>query len=88
MSNATREALEVKRRKAERYAKEPGRFCLESLSAAMQSEHGDRLITFGHGEWSCSCDFFVLHNTCSHVMALDILLSGQAGMRMRQDGQG
>lgn len=88
MSNATREAIEVKRRKAERYATEADRFRLESLSAAMESEHGDRLITFSHGKWSCSCEFFLSHETCSHVMALDILLSRRAGIRLSEDGQG
>jgi len=87
MPNAIGEALALKRQKAERYAKEPLRFRLDSLAVTMQSEHDDRLITFGNGTWSCSCDFFAAHRTCSHLMAIDILLSQRAGMRLRQDHQ-
>ncbi len=81
MSNTLVEALAGKRRKAERYATERDRFRVESLSATMRSEHGDRIVAFDKGRWSCTCEFFAQHDTCSHVMALDIILSEFAGLR-------
>jgi hypothetical protein len=81
MSNALVEALAGKKRKAERYANERGRFCVDSMSVTMRSEHGNRVLTFQNGQWSCTCEFFAQHETCSHVMALDIIFGESAGLR-------
>lgn len=70
----------VKRDKARVYAAEANRFQLSSASFAMTSEHGLRAIEFTDGHWSCSCDFFVGHATCSHIMALIDILTRQAGV--------
>jgi len=68
------EELERKQAKAEAYASEPGRFTLFSLELEMKSTHGNRLITYDDGKWSCSCDFFLKYETCSHVMATGRIL--------------
>ena len=89
MFNMATEALARKRRKAERYATERDRFCVDSLSATVRSEHGNRIVGFDKGEWSCTCDFFAEYRTCSHIMALEIILSEFTGLRQsRQCGQG
>ncbi|HEV2371609.1 MAG TPA: SWIM zinc finger family protein [Streptosporangiaceae bacterium] len=51
----------------------------------MQSEHGDRRIALDGGVWSCSCDFFAQHGTCSHVMSLEMILRSHAGIRLAPD---
>lgn len=81
MSKAGADTLTEKRRKAERYSTESNRFCIDSLSVTMRSEHGNRAVAFDKGKWSCTCDFFAEHRTCSHVMALEIVLSEFAGLR-------
>src|SRR5947199_10233086 len=60
------EELEQKQAKAEAYASEPERFLLFSLELELRAEHGNRLITYDDGTWSCLCDFFILHETCCH----------------------
>lgn len=89
MSDTLVQALAGKRRKAERYATEPDRFRVSSLSVAMRSEHGDRVVGYDNGKWSCTCDFFDQHETCSHVMALEIILSRCLGLALSgQSSQG
>ena len=68
------EALQAKQAKAEKYASEPERVTPLSLEFEMESTHGNRLITYDDGKWSCSCDFFLKHETCSHVMAVGRIL--------------
>ena len=87
MSKTLTEALAGKRRKAERYAAEPGRFQVDSLTVTMHSEHGNRLITFEAGNWSCTCDFFADHRTCSHIMAFEMILSNSAGLLMPSESE-
>jgi len=82
MTETFAEALARKRRKADLYVTEPGRFRIDSLTVTMQSEHGNRFITFDNGNWSCTCDFFADHRICSHVMALEVILSESAGLHM------
>ena len=81
MPNAHTEELDGKRRKAKRYASERERFQLDSLSIKVWSEHGCRIVTLDNGKWSCTCDFFAKRQTCSHVMAVEIILGEFAGIR-------
>ena len=70
----TNDELARKRVKAEHYAKEPERFMFANLEIQMQSTHDMRLIHFGSGKWTCSCDFFKRQDTCSHLMAIQDML--------------
>jgi hypothetical protein len=74
------EALLNKQKKAVSYAAEPSRVELSCLRATMVSEHGVRRLEFAAGAWKCSCEFFSDHGTCSHVMALEMILHDQAGL--------
>ncbi|MER7365076.1 SWIM zinc finger family protein [Nonomuraea wenchangensis] len=78
-------AVAAKRSKAARYASEQDRFRLHSIRATMQSEHDERHIGFEDGSWSCTCTFFADHKTCSHVMALALILKEQAGLQLRDE---
>jgi hypothetical protein len=73
--------------KAKQYASEPGRFEIGHIRATMISEHGVRLVEFVQGKWSCNCEFFPDHGTCSHVMALGLVLREQSGLQLESAGE-
>jgi len=68
------ELIESTRVKAEQYAAEPDRFQLSSLELELRSAHGNRLIIYEAGQWSCTCSFFEEWGRCSHTMATLLLL--------------
>ncbi len=68
-------AIEDKRRKAQTYANEPGRFRFNSIEIVMTSEHGERVVSLENGVWHCTCPFYAEHDTCSHIIASQILLT-------------
>ena len=70
------ETLKREQEKAEEYVNAPERITLSSLKVVMKSTHDTHLITYNDGKWSCSCDFFLLHETCSHVMATGSIFHG------------
>ena len=78
--------LEKKREKARRYAQDPGRIELTAVSLRMISDHGPREVRMTDGEWICSCDFFPANGTCSHIMAAQLILETDAGMRVTSAG--
>lgn len=73
--------IAAKREKARRYAREPGRTMLRSLEVTMQSEHAERKISLSGGIWTCTCDFYMVKKTCSHVMAVQEMLFDDLGIR-------
>jgi hypothetical protein len=77
-------SVEAKKKKAARYAREPSRFVISSLSAVIDADHGTRNIVFSDGVWSCTCDFFHDNKTCSHVMAAQLILTDQARVRVAE----
>ncbi|HVX30234.1 MAG TPA: SWIM zinc finger family protein [Nitrolancea sp.] len=63
--------------KARRYAEEPERALIQQLTVKFQGEHDTYHVSFNDGEWTCDChSFSALHGTCSHIMAMERLLSG------------
>ena len=63
--------------KARRYAAEPERVHIDALTATFRGSHDEYTIKLENGEWHCSCHFFETqdYGTCSHVMALQRLLT-------------
>lgn len=63
--------------KAKRYATEPERVKISGLNATFNGGHDEYTLTLQDGEWRCSCHFFTSqeYGTCSHVMALQRLLT-------------
>ena len=63
--------------KAHRYAREPERIKFQSLEATFRGGHDDYTVRLVDGTWECSCHTFASHvvGTCSHVMALQQILS-------------
>ncbi|TYK44589.1 SWIM zinc finger family protein [Actinomadura decatromicini] len=74
-------AIVAKRKKAHRYTKEPGRVTLREFRVTMQSEHAQREVSFSNEIWSCTCDFYAMRKTCSHVMAVQEMLFDNLGIR-------
>ena len=63
--------------KAKRYAAEPERVHVNALNATFRGSHDEYMITLEDGRWHCSCHFFETqdYGTCSHVMAIQRLLT-------------
>ena len=62
--------------KAQRYAQERERVNFSQFSASFRGEHDSYQITYGEGDWWCSCNHFSEHQFCSHIMALERMLEG------------
>ena len=62
--------------KAHRYAREPERVQVRSMTTTFHGGHDDYAVTLSDGIWSCSCHTFSSHavGTCAHVMALQQML--------------
>ncbi len=71
--------------KARRYAQEPERIKLHSMSATFRGGN-DHNITLDDGNWSCDCHFFNRWQTCSHVMALQRMLEPMLSEDARRAG--
>jgi len=69
-----RSSLIGKIEKAKRYAQEPERVTLSSLSAVFRGDNDNHELSYREGKWCCNCRFFSQWATCSHVMALQQIL--------------
>lgn len=65
-----------KREKARRYAEERDRIRIQSLTVTFDGDNNPHTVHFDNGAWKCDCDFFQTRLTCSHTMALEIILEG------------
>lgn len=63
--------------KAHRYAQEPERVQVDTLTATFRGGHDNYALRLVEGRWECSCHTFSTHSvgTCSHVMAMQQILS-------------
>ena len=57
--------------KAKQYAQEPDRIQLSQFEASFRGENDTHTISFHEGVWSCDCNFFANHGTCSHTLAAE-----------------
>lgn len=60
--------------KAKDYAAQPKRVTFTQYKARFRGYNGDHTITYQAGKWDCSCDYFVGRGTCSHTMAMEMIL--------------
>lgn len=58
-------------RKAERYLSEPKRFNISSDTVKISTDHGEKNLIKSNDVWSCDCDFYNVHNICSHMLACE-----------------
>lgn len=60
--------------KAKRYADEPNRIRFESLKVTFDGDNNPHTVYYQNGVWHCDCDFFQTRASCSHTMALEMIL--------------
>ena len=70
-----RSSLIGKIEKAKRYAQEPERVSFSGFTVVFHGENDNHKLSYSNGKWHCSCYFFSQWGTCSHVMALQQMLS-------------
>jgi len=62
--------------KAKRYAEQRDRIHFESLTVTFNGDNNPHTVHYHDGVWHCDCDFFLSRSSCSHTMALDMILEG------------
>ena len=70
-----RSSLIGKIEKARIYAREPQRVTFSSLAADFRGEHNSHKLDYHEGKWHCTCQFFSQWGICSHIMALQQMLT-------------
>lgn len=63
-----------KREKAKRYAEQRERIHIQALAVTFEGDNNPHTVMFQNGAWECDCDFFKTRQTCSHTMALEMIL--------------
>jgi hypothetical protein len=71
--------------KARHYAQEPQRFTIDALHTSFHGGNHEHTIILKQSEWSCDCEAFHRHLTCTHVMALQKLLLPMLSEEARVD---
>jgi hypothetical protein len=61
--------------KAKRYEQEPERIKFRNLEVTFDGENDVHQVSLTNNEWRCNCGFFPRNGTCSHVMAMQRILS-------------
>jgi hypothetical protein len=65
-----------KREKAKRYAEQRERIHVTSLMVTFDGDNNPHNVIYDKNTWQCDCDFFKTRQTCSHTMALEMILEG------------
>lgn len=69
------EKLIGKIKKARGYASHPDIFKFYPGKIEIESEHGPRNLLRESGRFVCDCNFFGLHEVCSHVLAVEEIIA-------------
>jgi len=69
-------AMISKIQKAKDYAQEKERIQIGSISVTFEGKNNAHSVRLENATWECDCSFFHSRGTCSHTMALEILLEG------------
>jgi hypothetical protein len=69
-------AMIRKLEKAKRYAMERDRIRIDDLKVTFDGANNPHIVTFSSGAWKCDCEFFQSRLSCSHTMALEMILEG------------
>jgi hypothetical protein len=62
--------------KARLYANEPERITFNSFEVSFEGDNQQHIVTYDHGKWHSTSDYFKTHGVCSHIMALERFLGG------------
>ena len=71
--------------KAQRYQQEPERVTITNLKADFRGEHDIYHLSLDNNHWRCTCSFYSGYGTCSHVMAVQRILSPMLSMESRSE---
>ena len=71
--------------KAQRYEHEPERVSIHDLDVDFKGEHSIYQVSLKSNHWSCSCSFYSVYGTCSHVMALQRILAPMLSLESRSE---
>jgi hypothetical protein len=69
-------AMLNKIKKAKRYAEERDRIHFKALTVTFNGDNNPHTVYLQDTSWQCDCDFFQTRGSCSHTMALEIILEG------------
>jgi hypothetical protein len=61
--------------KARRYAQEPDRLTIRSLTATFRGSNDDHDLALQGDAWRCACHYFEVNGTCAHSMAVQRILA-------------
>lgn len=61
--------------KSRRYAQEPDRLSIRSLTTTFRGSNDNHDLGLQDGAWRCACHFFEANGTCAHSMAVQRLLA-------------
>ena len=67
-------SLVRKTEKAKDYAVQPDRVTINQFKAEFRGDNSLHEISYEAGKWNCTCRHFAGHDTCSHTMAMHIML--------------
>ena len=76
-------SLVRKAEKAKDYAVQRDRIKFKRYDAEFRGDNGNHTIRYEAGRWDCSCDFFSGRGTCSHTMAMQMMLEGMVSEEQR-----
>ena len=62
--------------KAKDYAEQRDRVRFIHCEAEFRGDNSEHTICYEAGIWECTCHYFSGHNTCSHTMAMEMMLDG------------
>ena len=65
-----------KAEKAKDYAMQPDRINLKQCTVEFRGDNNYHTVSFEDGKWRCDCYTFSNHRTCSHTMAMRMVLEG------------
>lgn len=62
--------------KARQYAEQPDRFTFASFDVQFHGSHREHKLAYrGTSGFSCDCEYFTTHGSCSHTMAVERVLN-------------
>ncbi len=57
--------------KARRYAQEPDRLSMESLTIRVRGNNSEHLVHLAGGRLTCDCDHYAHERLCAHVLTVE-----------------
>jgi hypothetical protein len=79
-------AMISKIEKAKRYAEEPQRVSIQSMTVSFRGDNNTHTVSYDRGQWHCGCHFFSQRGVCSHTMALERIFGERlAGLNQTEE---